>query len=380
MAKLLLILLIGLVFEAAGVVFLKKGITQVGEVKAVSAAEIVRVVKAGATSPSVLLGVFFEALFFACLLVLMAESDISFLWPLTALSFVMTTLAALIFLGEKVSSVRWAGVVFIMIGAALISYSEHAKPKPSPRSAARRSRSYAAVIRARTSASFSAAAWVCFRRRSSPPTFPGDLARARASFPSLIFCSDVINWLKSSGRSCWAVSRITRTVALGIFCSRQTAQDALRFHFHGICASGFAQRPLFLGGHRHSSRAMKARRFCSRRQQRRFQARLRVGVEDHRAHRQFRPQPSRESAGQHQLGPFLRQRRANRPLRVALPMPTRMTLTSLRSRHQLLKGPRLLLHRKTHQYLSDFALRTSFSLRTSDFGFHLMPASRSFQI
>jgi drug/metabolite transporter (DMT)-like permease len=136
MAKLLLILLIGLVFEAAGVVFLKKGITQVGEVKQVSAAEIIRVVKAGVTSPSVLLGVFFEALFFACLLVLMAESDISFLWPLTALSFVMTTFAAIIFLGEKVSSVRWAGVVFIMIGAALISYSEHAKPKPSPPAAA----------------------------------------------------------------------------------------------------------------------------------------------------------------------------------------------------------------------------------------------------
>ena len=136
MAKLLLILLIGLVFEAAGVVFLKKGITKVGEVKQVSAAEIVRVVKAGVTSPSVLLGVFFEALFFVCLLVLMSESDISFLWPLTALSFVMTTLAALIFLGERVSSVRWAGVVFIMIGAALISYSEHAKPKPPPHSAA----------------------------------------------------------------------------------------------------------------------------------------------------------------------------------------------------------------------------------------------------
>ena len=132
MAKLLLILLIGLVFEAVGVVLLKKGITQVGEVKQVSAAEIIRVVKAGVTSPTVLLGVFFEALFFACLLVLMAESDISFLWPLTALSFVMTTLAALIFLGETVSSIRWAGVVFIVIGAGLISYSEHAKPKPAP--------------------------------------------------------------------------------------------------------------------------------------------------------------------------------------------------------------------------------------------------------
>ena len=132
MAKLLLILLIGLVFEAVGVVLLKKGITQVGEVKQVCATEVLRVIKAGVTSPTVLLGVFFEALFFACLLVLMAESDISFLWPLTALSFVMTTLAALIFLGEQVSSLRWAGVVFIMIGAALISYSEHAKPKPAP--------------------------------------------------------------------------------------------------------------------------------------------------------------------------------------------------------------------------------------------------------
>ena len=136
MARLLLILLVGLVFEATGVVFLKKGITQIGEVKVVSAAEIVRVVKAGVTSPSVLLGVFFEALFFGCLLVLMAESDISFLWPLTALSFVMTTLAALLFLGEKVSWVRWAGVVCIMVGAGLISYSEHAKPKPPAPAAA----------------------------------------------------------------------------------------------------------------------------------------------------------------------------------------------------------------------------------------------------
>ena len=136
MAKLLLILLIGLVFEAVGVVLLKKGITQIGEVKQVCATEIVRVVKAGVTSPTILLGVFFEALFFVCLLILLAESDISFLWPLTGLSFVMATLAAMIFLGEKVSSMRWAGVVFIMIGAGLISYSEHAKPKVMPPSSA----------------------------------------------------------------------------------------------------------------------------------------------------------------------------------------------------------------------------------------------------
>lgn len=135
MAKLLLILIIGLIFESAGVVSLKIGITQIGDMKRVNVVEVVRVVKAGATNVNVLLGVFCEAVFFASLLILMAKSDISFLWPLTGLSFVFATFAAMWILHERVSSVRWAGVVFIMIGAALISYSEHAKAKPPPPSA-----------------------------------------------------------------------------------------------------------------------------------------------------------------------------------------------------------------------------------------------------
>lgn len=125
MLKLLLILLIGLVFESAGVVLLKKGMTQIGDMKSVSVGEVLRVTKAGVTSPQILLGVFFEALFFGCLLLLMSKSDISFLWPLTGLSFVFATFAAIWFLGERVSAVRWAGVILIMAGAALISYSEH---------------------------------------------------------------------------------------------------------------------------------------------------------------------------------------------------------------------------------------------------------------
>ncbi len=132
MAKLLLILLIGLVFESTGVVLLKKGMQHVGEVRQVSVSEVVRVLKAGVVNPSILLGIFFEALFFACLLVLMSKSEISFLWPLTALSFVFATFAAILVLHERVSGIRWAGVVLIMIGAAFISYSEHSGPKTPP--------------------------------------------------------------------------------------------------------------------------------------------------------------------------------------------------------------------------------------------------------
>jgi uncharacterized membrane protein len=130
MVKLLSILLVGLVCESAGVVLLKKGITQIGDMHSVTFGEVLRVVRSGLTSQTIWLGIFFEALFFVGLLFLMSKSDISFLWPLTGLSFVCSTFAAMWFLGEYVSPTRWLGVAFIVLGAGFISYSEHAKEKP----------------------------------------------------------------------------------------------------------------------------------------------------------------------------------------------------------------------------------------------------------
>jgi len=142
MVKLLLILLIGLVFESTGIVLLKKGMNQIGGVEGVTISESLRVLKAGVTNSRILLGVFFEALFFACLLILMSRSNISFLWPLTSLSFVFATFAAILFLQEQVSTIRWAGVCLIVAGAGLISYSEHrsstTRPEAAPPSQAQR--------------------------------------------------------------------------------------------------------------------------------------------------------------------------------------------------------------------------------------------------
>ncbi len=132
MLKLLIILLIGLVCESTGVVLLKKGINRIGDVNGYTLAEIFRVVKSGLTSQQIWLGIFFEALFFIGLLILLAKSDISFLWPLTGLSFVFATISAMWFLGEQVSALRWVGVALIVLGAGFISYSEHSKEKLPP--------------------------------------------------------------------------------------------------------------------------------------------------------------------------------------------------------------------------------------------------------
>jgi uncharacterized membrane protein len=129
MTKLIVLLLIGLTFESTGIVFLKKGMNQIGEAKTDSVAAVLRFIKAAGTNYFIWLGMFFQALFFGCLLILMSESEISFLWPLTALSFVFATFAAMWFLNEHVSLWRWVGVILIVIGAGFISYSEHAKKK-----------------------------------------------------------------------------------------------------------------------------------------------------------------------------------------------------------------------------------------------------------
>jgi len=130
MTKVLIVLILALVVEAVGVVFLSKGLKQIGEVQTISAREIGRIITKGATNSSILLGIALEALFFGALLYLLSQRDVSLIWPLTSLGFVITAIAAKFLLKEEVSAMRWAGVVLIVIGATLVSYSEKAKSKP----------------------------------------------------------------------------------------------------------------------------------------------------------------------------------------------------------------------------------------------------------
>ncbi len=131
MTKLLIVLLLALTVEAVGVVFLSKGLKQIGEPRSVTILEVGRVVRRGITNPNLLLGVALEAAFFGALLYLLSQRDVSLIWPLTSLGFVLTALSARLILNEQVSALRWAGVILIVLGAALVSYSEKAKSAPN---------------------------------------------------------------------------------------------------------------------------------------------------------------------------------------------------------------------------------------------------------
>jgi drug/metabolite transporter (DMT)-like permease len=130
MLKLVVILLVALVLEAIGVVFLSHGLKQLGEMQHWSVSEVARLVGRGITNANILAGVALETIFFGALLFLLKNADVSLIWPLTALGFVLTTLAAKYLRHEEVSALRWAGVFLIMAGAALVAYSEKAKGMP----------------------------------------------------------------------------------------------------------------------------------------------------------------------------------------------------------------------------------------------------------
>jgi drug/metabolite transporter (DMT)-like permease len=67
------------------------------------------------------LGIPLLALSFYALLVLLSWQPVSFVIPVSALSYVVGTLGAKYLLGEEVTKARWAGVILVCAGVALVA-------------------------------------------------------------------------------------------------------------------------------------------------------------------------------------------------------------------------------------------------------------------
>jgi drug/metabolite transporter (DMT)-like permease len=57
---------------------------------------------------------------FFSLLGLLSMANVSFVFPASALSYAVGTLGGKLFLGERVTPQRWAGVLLVCIGVALV--------------------------------------------------------------------------------------------------------------------------------------------------------------------------------------------------------------------------------------------------------------------
>lgn len=72
------------------------------------------------TNKYILFGIVLYGSAFIFWLAAMSTLDISFMYPLLSLAYVVTAVFAVVFLGEVVPLSRWAGIALVVIGCFLI--------------------------------------------------------------------------------------------------------------------------------------------------------------------------------------------------------------------------------------------------------------------
>jgi len=109
--------------SSLGEILSAKGMQQVGDVSLRPRAllgAIWRMVR----NPYLIGGVACMAVSFFSFISLLSYADLSFVVPLTAISYITNTLGARFFLGERISKERWMGTLLVAFGVALVSISD----------------------------------------------------------------------------------------------------------------------------------------------------------------------------------------------------------------------------------------------------------------
>lgn len=84
---------------------------------------LVGLLTAIATSPQVLLGLFFYGCGALAWILVLRRMDLSYAYPFLALNFVLITLVSRFFLGETVPPMRWLGILIICSGILIVARS-----------------------------------------------------------------------------------------------------------------------------------------------------------------------------------------------------------------------------------------------------------------
>ena len=103
-----------------GEICVSRAMKTVGEVTDFRPRAIARVILRALKVPWMWIGVSMMAMGFFALLGMLSIANVSFVFPATAISYAVGTLGGKIFLREQVTPQRWAGVLLVCAGVALV--------------------------------------------------------------------------------------------------------------------------------------------------------------------------------------------------------------------------------------------------------------------
>lgn len=121
--KVAVALAFAIIFASFGDVLLSIGMKRTGGVTLNGLSDFLPAVRTAFSSPFVLLGVSSMAFHFASYIAALAWVDVSVVNPMTALSYLIVSIYATLFLKEHIDFQRGAGIVLIMTGAVLVGLS-----------------------------------------------------------------------------------------------------------------------------------------------------------------------------------------------------------------------------------------------------------------
>ena len=125
--KVVLAMFLAVIAVSVGEAMVAKGMKQSAAANASASSAYFR----GFLSPQALIGMVLMAAYFALYALSLQWADMSFVLPLTALSYLLGTLLAKYYLGETVTTTRWAGTLIITLGVIVVGLGErsgHARP------------------------------------------------------------------------------------------------------------------------------------------------------------------------------------------------------------------------------------------------------------
>ncbi len=121
MTRTVLMLAVVILGGASGEIALTHGMKKVGEPASFQMRALLAFLKRAFGSGWLWLGLPLMTLSFYAMLVLLSWKPMSFVIPASALGYVVGTLGARYLLGEDVSPWRWAGVLLVCVGVALVA-------------------------------------------------------------------------------------------------------------------------------------------------------------------------------------------------------------------------------------------------------------------
>jgi drug/metabolite transporter (DMT)-like permease len=109
----------------AGELCIGRAMKQVGEVHDFRPLALLKVAARVMRLKWLWIGISLMALGFFALLGVLSVDNVSFVVPVTALSYVAGGVGGMLFLGEKLNRSRWAGILLVCLGVGLVILGGH---------------------------------------------------------------------------------------------------------------------------------------------------------------------------------------------------------------------------------------------------------------